>query len=267
MSTIWSSRTKASGIFALLWLLSFFAYAQHNLPELEIAPGKTYVITDDTLYVGHLRMGDSARIVLGAKHKTHFIKANRITVGRGVVVDGRGARGEHGKPGSPGQTPATACSPGTAGKPGEAGTGGSDGKSLSLETVDLHLAGVWEINLSGGNGGDGGKGGDGGRGGRSTMHCDCHGGDGATGGAGANGGQGGTLTLKVANLKADELLTRIVLINKGGYAGLGGEPGKGGLRGEGTREATSRKGMPGKTGASGKRGSDGPALFQSLVAK
>jgi hypothetical protein len=252
-------------LVGLLVFLASMGHAQKYLPVLEVGFGKTYELTEDTLYVGQLRMSDSSRLVLNGPRGAYFLKADRIEIGQGVVFDGRGARGNNGKAGAHGHTPHTACGDGTAGRAGEAGQPGAAAKSLVIETPQLELSGVLEVNLSGGNGGDGGSGGNGGRGGRSTVHCDSHGGNGGAGGAGGFGGAGGTLSLKVTNLKAEELLTQINLINRGGYAGLGGEPGQGGLRGDGSREVSSRKGVAGQAGAAGKRGSNGPALFQSLV--
>ncbi|PKR80740.1 hypothetical protein CW751_08185 [Brumimicrobium salinarum] len=119
------------------------------------------------------------------------------------------------------------------------------------------------IDASGGDGGDGGNGGDGSRGSKGKIvedkkYSPGDGGDGGNGGDAGNGGNGAAVEV-IVHPNAQEILSRLVILNKGGEVGEAGdfgEPGKGGKPAAGQKDG--KDGKQGHKGAEGKPGKDGP---------
>lgn len=249
----------------ILSILPRISFSQNvTLPKLEIPAGTTYNLDSDTLVVEELILKDSAKINI-TKAKC-VIKANRITVGAGCSVLGVGKEGEAGKNGKSSPAPMGLCKPPAHGESGLSGKDGETGKELYITVSSIKIASPLTIDLHGGNAGDGGKGGNGSHGSNTTAHCKGDGGNGGNGGAGGNGGNGGILTIYYSSTtEISYLVTRVNLINRGGYRGIGGEGGKGGMRGSGPSEKFSKIGLIGKAGLDGKYGTEGRPLFYSLI--
>ena len=258
----------ALAMFSATLLISIFprlSFSQNvTQARLEIPAKTTYNLDSDTLVVEELILKDSAKINIG-KPKS-VIKANRIIIGSGCSVSGVGKEGELGKNGKSSPAPVSLCKPPAHGEAGVSGKNGETGKDLYITVSSIKIASPLTIDLHGGNGGDGGKGGNGSHGSNTTAHCKGDGGNGGNGGVGGNGGNGGILTIYYSSTtEVSYLVTRVNLINRGGYRGIGGESGKGGMRGSGPSEKFSKIGLIGKAGTEGKYGTEGRPLFYSII--
>lgn len=227
---------------------------------------ESYQINSDSLNLADLILEDSSILYLNKTTSATFIHANRVIIGKGVTIMGKGERGAHGDNGKSGIAPKGVCQNGGDGEIGGKGSNGENGKNLLIDSEEIELQGGLHIYLNGGNGGDGGKGGHGSAGSSSSVHCASHGGNGGNGGSGGNGGEGGNFHLQYhKGISLNEFCLRAFLHNNGGYQGLGGEGGKGGAQGVGTNQDASKRGTNGKKGTDGQRGKEGPALFFSVV--
>ena len=249
----------------LISILPRISFSQQvTLAKLEIPANTSYNLEADTLVVEELILKDSAKINI-AKSKS-VIKANRVIVGSGCAVLGVGKEGESGKNGKSSPAPVGLCKPPAHGETGLSGKNGETGKDLYIIVNSIKIASPLAIDLHGGNGGDGGKGGNGSHGSNTTAHCKGDGGNGGNGGVGGNGGNGGILTIYYSNTtEVSYFVTRVNLINRGGYRGIAGEGGKGGMRGSGPSEKFSKIGLIGKAGSDGKYGTEGRPLFYSII--
>jgi len=252
-------------VIALMIISPNISYSQKkNLSKLEIPAGTTYNLEMDTLIVDELVLKDSAKINL-IKPKS-VIQANRVTVGVGCAILGVGKEGETGKDGKSPNAPLGLCKAPVHGEAGGSGKDGESGKDISITVNAIQIASKMMIDLHGGHAGDGGKGGNGAHGSNTTAHCKGDGGNGGNGGSGGNGGNGGNLSIFYsAATEVSYFVTKINLINTGGYRGVGGDGGKGGMRGSGPSEKLSKIGVIGKAGSIGKYGTEGRPLFYSIT--
>jgi hypothetical protein len=273
MSTRYTIRHRNKILYAvitacailLLTILPRITFSQKVVVgKLEIPAKATYNLESDTLIVEQLILSDSAKLVL-TKSK-HFIKANQVAIGAGCSVSGIGAPGESGPNGKPAPDPRGLCKPPVHGEAGVSGKNGEPGKDLIISVNSIKIASKLTIDIHGGNGGDGGNGGSGSHGSNTTPHCAGDGGNVGRGGSGGNGGNGGILTINYSSsTEVSYFVTKVNLINRGGYRGVGGEGGRGGMRGSGPSEKFSKVGLIGKPGVEGKYGADGRPLFYSII--
>ena len=255
---------SATGIFATPALAA----------ELVIDEGEVYTVTEEQLNLSldRLVIGDNARIQFAAGVDHWELLARDATIGRGVVIDGRGAAGAVGSDGGDHGGQAQSCRSGKNGVSGEAGGSGNRGVDIYLGLDARRIDGL-EVIADGGDGGGGGRGGQGQKAGRILNCASPNGGVGGSGGQGGQGGDGGNVVVSVTPLEGERdngaLLSKVWVSakpGKGGAPGAGGDGGEGadgqyvtGKTLTGTQKWTAggrngRSGAPGEPGEEGRHG-------------
>tara|TARA_R110001583_G_scaffold1721_4_gene13381 strand:+ start:984 stop:1919 length:936 start_codon:yes stop_codon:yes gene_type:complete len=245
--------------------------------DLTIPAGQAYLVGVDQqeLILDNLRIGNDARISFAPGVNSWRVHARVASIGKNVVIDGRGAAGVNGAAG----ISAPSCDEFVDGQPGDIGQAGADGVEIRLQLA-LESLGSMQILSAGGDGGHGGAGGDG-----ADLDRGCGAevaGEGGNGGDGGDGGRGGDVTFLYQSLakteSGDSMVSRLSINADGGAGGEGGDAGSGGAGGSGRYETkksltgSGRKwvagasgGLAGSPGATASAGKPGRILLDQLI--
>lgn len=245
-----------------------------SIDELILQPGETYQIrrSQTELNLQKLHLGDNSVITFADDVGHWFVEAAEVEIGKGVLIKANGTDGESGGDASDFNVAEVNCQAGQSGEAGDTGKPGDDGVSIQLR-LGLSKLGKLSIDSSGGKGGNGGRGGKGQDAGQES-HCEkAAGGNGGQGGDGGNGGNGASVRVSLWNADmstkiAHDSLQRIIVVAKGGDAGIAGGGGSPGIGSQGRfvnrrSLAGNRRWAPGgkdgESGLTGKLASEGSA--------
>ena len=273
------SRQQAIGQISVLERqLTNFLSGIPDTPDnhLVLGDGQKFDSRDAETHYRSVTLGRNSTLSVPPDFDKLTLRTLSLKVGRGARIVAKGIDGKSGNHGEYNDRTPSDCVAGNKGPNGVNGQDGGSGNSVTLETIDLVLAGQFVVETSGGSGGSGGNGARGQNGGRADRSKGCpggNGGPGGTGGMGGNGGDGGDSSIQYVRALASDgekigqhileaLVEHVRSPGGAGPPGLGGKGGSGGAgRGKGAFGSSLPRGSNGtdarplgESGRPGRRG-------------